>query len=112
MPPGSSMGDVPVVEDPIFGKSAPFHPERHKTMKPNIRINPIQSAATLIAGSFLLVSAASAATTVLDSFNTSIFRIRDWGIRGSPQPGGRGHLGKIGNRRSGITNAWRLGAFA
>ena len=56
-------------------------------MKPNLRRNPISSAATLIAGSLFLVSAASAATTVLDSFNTSIFSLNTGGpILAGPTP--------------------------
>jgi len=81
------MGDAPDVEDPVFGKSAPFHPERPKSMKPNLRRNSISSAATRVAGSFFLVSAAMAATTVLDSFNTSIFSLNTGGpILAGPTP--------------------------
>jgi hypothetical protein len=48
-------------------------------MKSNIRRRSLTSAATALAGSLVLATAASAATTVLDNFNTSIFGVNTGG---------------------------------
>jgi hypothetical protein len=96
MPWRRPRAEDPGAEEPVFGEKFQPKLQSPSPMKMNICRSSLTSAATLLAGSLLLVPVASAATTVLDNFNSSIFSVNTGGpLAAGPTPilGDSGILG-------------------